>query len=371
MRNKFKILATSLLFSSISLNAMEIKIEKKEEDVKFGVLSSDKNLISDIQNNFEFVKKISFDNFENDTVFKIEELKDKYILKNYENSVYIDKNSDSYNNISNYIYKSLKNEDSFFNEYIVFVKKYKDQYELVMSDFDGRNMKTILVSPEPILSPDLSSNKKFVTYVSFEKIRPAIYIHDLKTNKRKVISNYKGVNAYPKITKDDKSILISTSKNGSADIYSYDIEKNELKSIIKDSGNDISPESIKENKILFASDKYGYPIVYSLDYKTREVKKFFKSKKFVMSPSYSRKNTIAVYQEKGFYGILLKNNNTDQETSLVRDFFIESPSISKNGELIVYSTKENNKSILVFLNSNGEQLYTLKFNDSDIIEPSF
>ena len=88
-------------------------------------------------------------------------------------------------------------------------------------------------------------------------------------------------------------------------------------------------------------------------------------------PQYNKNNIFAVYFNSGFYGIIKKDNKTNSEEVIVRDFYIESPSISENGELIVYATKENSRSIIKFVDTEGNLVYSLRYQNSDIIEPSF
>jgi TolB protein len=370
---KGALIATSLLV--INVQAIEIKIEKKEAKIPVYIESNSSVLTNQIISNLSKIKKINIidKKTKNSFNFKADRLKKKDLISFKENSFSSDKRMLKLraNSISDFIYNKIFNKKSFFEEKLVFVKKENSKYKLIVSDYEGTVIQTVLVSPEPILSPDISSNGKFISYVSFENIRPNVYIHNIKTKERKVIANYKGVNGYPKTSNDNKNILLSISKNGSADLYEYNIKANALKRLTKESGNEISPEWIDNDNILFASDKNENPNIFKYNRKSNKVSRFFKSKTYTLSPTYNEDNTVAIFLHKGFYGLVSKDNKTQDESILIKDFYIESPSITKNGNIIVYATKENNKSVLKFIDNNGEKLYSLKYKNADIIEPSF
>jgi TolB protein len=367
------LIATSLFV--INVQAIEIKIEKKEAKIPVYIESNNIDLRNQIVSNLSKIKKINIINnkTKNSFNFKAERLKNKDYIYFKKESFISNKPMHKIraNSISDFIYNKIFNKKSFFEEKLVFVKKEKSKYKLTVSDYEGTVIKTVLVSPEPILSPDISSDGNFITYVSFENVRPSVYIHNIKTKDRKIIANYKGVNGYPKISNDNKNVLLSISKNGTADLYEYNIKSNALKRLTKESGNEISPEWINNDDILFASDRNGNPSVFKYNRKTNKVSKFYKTKKYTLSPTYNRDNTVSIFLHKGFYGLVSKNNKTQDEIILIKDFYIESPSITKNGNIIVYATKENNKSVLNFIDNSGEKLYSLKYKNADIIEPSF
>jgi TolB protein len=366
-----------LIIALLSFNAfsIDIKIEKKEDKIKVYLSGNNQFIIKKVKSNLSKIDKIKLIEKENSKFYS-------FYLKSNNVQTFIEHDSktatinslqlnERANKVSDYIYKKIIGENSFFNEKLAFVKNKNNLYTLTVSDFEGSNSKDILISPKPILSPDVSPNGNYITYVSFEKIRPAIYLHNLKTKKRKIISNFKGVNSDPKFSPDSNKILMSLSKTRDGDLYVYNIKENALTKITNEAGNEISPEWINNSDFLFSSDKNGNPKVFSYDNNKKRISSVFKSINYTLSPSYSDENIISIFFNSGFYGIIKKNNKTKIETKIVSDFYIESPSISKNGNLIVYATKENKKSILKFIDTSGNLIYTLRYQNADIIEPSF
>lgn len=363
---------TCILYSTLSFSeGLTIDIKKKEETIQLSVQGNNEQVLNAIVENFSKVKKMEVikTSKENSDAY-VHIGKDSYLDIDGKRVTFNGKNElDIANSFSDYLYSKFLKKQSFFNEKIVFVQKKNDKYILSISNFDGKNKKDLLVSPKPILSPDLSTNQNMITYVSFEDIRPSVFIYNLNSKKITKVSNFKGVHSDPKFSQDDSKIMMSLSKDGDADLYIYEINSNTLTKITNNKGNEINPSWISEQLFLFSSDKTGNPNVYI--YKNGTTDKVFNTEKFTLSPQYNEDNIFAVYFNSGFYGIIRKDNKTQIEEVIVRDFYIESPSLSKNGELIVYATKENNRSIIKFVDTEGNLIYSLRYQNSDIIEPSF
>ena len=73
--------------------------------------------------------------------------------------------------------------------YVTMVGLGKDaQYALVVADSDGYNPQTVVRSHEALLSPGWSPNGQELAYVSFESGNSAIYIQNIATGSRRVVS---------------------------------------------------------------------------------------------------------------------------------------------------------------------------------------
>src|SRR6185437_4144808 len=68
---------------------------------------------------------------------------------------------------------------------------------LEIADQDGYNAIPLLVSFEPIMSPAWAPNGKKIAYVSFENKRTGIYIQDVATGARRLVSQIPGINGAP------------------------------------------------------------------------------------------------------------------------------------------------------------------------------
>lgn len=280
--------------------------------------------------------------------------------------------------LSSSIYKTVFGKETFLNSKLAYVQR-KDLkngnkiFNLKVSDFDGKNAKTLLASPQPILSVDWSPDNKKIAYVSYERVRSSIYIHDLESGSRKRVTTFKGINAFPSWSPDGNSVALSLSKDGTSDIYIFDNNKNTLKKITSFKYEAAEPVWISDQELAFTADKSGNPFIYSLNLKTKRVSPISRNYLYTTSAKVSNdmSKLYGIYSKNGNSGILEIDKKTRNEKVLVNDFFAESPSVAKGDETIIYSTKKNGKSILRAVDSKGRLLYEVESAGTDLKEPSY
>ena len=86
------------------------------------------------------------------------------------------------------------------------------RYALQVADEDGYNRQTLLVSPQPIMSPTWSPDGRSIAYVSFEGHRAGIYLQDAHTAKRTLLSHVSGINGAPAFSPDGSRLAVVLTK---------------------------------------------------------------------------------------------------------------------------------------------------------------
>ena len=65
-------------------------------------------------------------------------------------------------------------------------------YQLIVADADGENQRLILQSRFPLMSPSWSPDGQWLSYVSFESKRSAVYVQLVRTGERRQVSARRG-----------------------------------------------------------------------------------------------------------------------------------------------------------------------------------
>jgi TolB protein len=225
------------------------------------------------------------------------------------------------------VYK-LMNERGIFSTRLSYVIKEKGRFRLVISDADGQNIRTALNSSEPLISASWSPDGKKIAYVSFEDRKPIIYVHELATGKRIILSNQKGNNSAPSWSPDGKRLAVSLSQDGNTQIYSVNADGTGLKRLTQGSTIDTEPQFTPDGQfIYFTSDRGGNPQIYRMqaDGEQKEV-----AKRITFKQSYATsarispdgKNLVYIANAGGGFRLYLMNLITGDTMPLTETSFV-------------------------------------------------
>ncbi|NDF51869.1 MAG: Tol-Pal system protein TolB, partial [Betaproteobacteria bacterium] len=261
--------------------------------------------------------------------------------------------------ISDDIIFKLLGERGVFSTRLSYVMKEGKRYRLVISDADGQNMRNALNSSEPIISVAWSPDGQKIAYVSFEDRKPVVYVHELVTGRRIVLSNERGNNSAPSWAPDGKSLAVSLSKDGNTQIYRVNADGSNLRRLTQGNTIDTEPQFSPDGKFLyFTSDRGGNPQIYrmSADGERGEPARRITFKQpYATSPRISPDGKYLAYigGAGGGFKLFLMNLATGDSTPMTDTSFDESPSFAANGRYILYSTQVGGKKVLAAVSVDG------------------
>ncbi|MBE8182032.1 MAG: Tol-Pal system beta propeller repeat protein TolB [Candidatus Portiera sp.] len=270
--------------------------------------------------------------------------------------------------ISDYVYKVITGLDGSFSTKIAYVKRTQSRgkrfYKLIIADADGAREKVIVSSDEPLSSPAWSPDSKKITYVSFENGRSNIFIQDIVSGRRQLITDFKGINSAPAWSPDGKTLAVVLSQGANADIYLIDIKSGNYKRVTRHKDIDTEPSWSKDgSKVIFTSDRTGRPQIYEYDLDGAKIKRLIKNNSYSASAHYTHNDeeVIMINVLEGKYSVIMYNLASKKVTRISKTSLDDSPSVSPDGNRVIYSTKSGRRNVLaiasvdlgnsVFLNS--------------------
>lgn len=248
------------------------------------------------------------------------------------------------------------------------------QYALMVADSDGHNPQVVVRSRETLMSPAWSPDGQRMAYVSFESGNSAIYIQDLASGARQVVSSYRGINSAPAFSPDGTRLAMSLSKGGNPDIYVLDLASRQLAQLTRHYAIDTEPEWTPDGKsILFTSDRAGKPQIYQMAASGGDATRVTFQGQYNASPSLVEVRGVtrlAMVQGSGnVYRIGVLDRGTGQYSLVSPGNQDESPSFAPNGSMLLYAASEGTRGVLWAVSADGRVRQRLGFADGDVREP--
>jgi len=245
--------------------------------------------------------------------------------------------------ISDKIYQRLTGEAGYFDTRIIYVsetgKKTQRYKKLAIMDQDGANVKYLTLGNELVLTPRFSPKNQLVTYLSYFRNMPRVYLLDIETGVQEVVGDFPGMTFAPRFSPDGKKIIMSFAKDGNSDIYTMNLETRVVEKITEHSSIDTSPSYSPDGKyICFNSDRSGLQQIYVMRSDGSNVKRITFGKGLYGTPVWSPRGDLIAFTRvhKGRFYIGVMRPDGSGERLLTENFYQEAPSWSPNGRVLIF-----------------------------------
>ncbi len=281
--------------------------------------------------------------------------------------------------ISDRIYQKLTGHKGAFSSRIAYVNvKWENgrlsEYRLEIADSDGYNPRAILASREPIMSPSWSPSGKEIAYVSFENKRAQIFISNIATGERRLISKQPGINGAPAWSPDGSKLAIVLSNKGAPKIYLLTLATGALEQVTSGPSIDTEPRFAPDGRTLYyTSNRGGQPQIYRVSLGSREIERVTFEGDFNARgiPTSDGSALVMIHRENGKYHIAVQDLKTKQLLVLTQTQLDQSPSLAPNDRMIIYSTLVGNKRVLSACSIDGRVRLLLPTAEGEVQDPAW
>ena len=244
--------------------------------------------------------------------------------------------------ISDKIYERLTGENGYFDTRIIYVAesgpKNQRVKKLAIMDQDGANTKYLTLGNELVLTPRFNPTSQLVTYLSYFRNMPRVYLLDIETGIQEVVGNFPGM-TFAQDFHQMKKIIMSFAEDGNSDIYTMDLETRVVERITNHSSIDTSPSFSPDGKyIAFNSDRSGLQQLYVMRSDGSDVKRITFGKGIYGTPVWSPRGDLIAFTKvrKGKFYIGVMRTDGSGERLLTENYYQEAPSWSPNGRVLVF-----------------------------------
>ena len=254
--------------------------------------------------------------------------------------------------ITDKVYERLTGEKGYFDTRIIYVAeegpKTKRIKKLAIMDQDGFNVKYLTLGNELVLTPRFNPTNQMVTYLSYFRNLPRVYLLDIETGVQEVVGDFPGMTFAPRFSPDGKKIIMSFASDGNSDIYTMDLENRIVERITNHPSIDTSPSYSPNGRyICFNSDRSGYQQIYVMKSDGSNVKRISFGRGLYGTPVWSPRGDLIAFTKlhKGKFYIGVMRIDGSGERLLTENFYQEAPSWSPNGRVLVFyrETKTDEK----------------------------
>lgn len=247
--------------------------------------------------------------------------------------------------IADAIYKRVTGEDGYFDTQIVYISesgpKNDRKKRLAIMDQDGENHRFLTSGEELVLTPRFSPTAREITYMSYFRGTPRVYILQIDTARRELLGDFPGMTFAPRFSPDGNKVVMSLAQDGNTEIYEMNLLTRQKRRLTNHPAIDTSPSfSPDGTRIVFNSDRGGAQQIYTMDADGGNVTRIsgFGDGGRYATPVWSpRGDLIAFTKQKGgefFIGVMRPDGS--DERLLAQGWLVEGPTWAPNGRVLSF-----------------------------------
>jgi TolB protein len=259
--------------------------------------------------------------------------------------------------------------------------------EIYIMDWDGANVEKISNHKSIALSPAWSPDGTKVAYTAFvqrakTKTRNAdLFVYELKTGVRWLVSYKPGINSGANFDPSGKSIYLTASQGGNPDIYKISTDGTEQGRLTNGPNGAMNVEpaiSPDGSKIAFSSDRHGQPMVYVMNFDGSGIKRLTFAGRYNATPNWSpdgKRLAFAGWENDHFDIFTVNADGTDMvritssKKANGKWANNEDPNFSADGRLLMYTSNRTGSYQIYISNLDGSEERRVTSDNHDYYKP--
>ena len=245
--------------------------------------------------------------------------------------------------IADAIYERLTGEKGYFDTRIVFVDesgpKERRIKRLAIMDQDGANVSYLTRGDELVLTPRFSPTSQEITYMSYGRGEPRVFLLNIETGQREVVGNFPGMSFAPRFSPDGQKVILSLQQGGNSNIFVMDLRSKATTRLTDTSAIDTSPcYSPDGRQICFESDRGGSSQIYVMNADGSGAKRISFGNARYNTPVWSPRGDVIAFtrQAEGKFAIGVMRPDGSGERVLTEGYHNEGPTFAPNGRVIMF-----------------------------------
>jgi len=281
--------------------------------------------------------------------------------------------------MSDAIYEQLTGIRGAFSSKLAYVttNPRRTKFNLVIADSDGAREQVVLTSKYSIISPAWSPDGKRLAYVMLEDSGSKVYVQELASGKKTLVSANKGINSAPSFSPDGNKLALTLSKDGNPEIYVVDLNTRHWLRVTNHYAIDTEPNWMPDGEhIIFTSGRSGSPQIYRVNIESGYIERLTFEGHYNARARLAQDGRFLVLVHQAEKGAPFHIASLDLLRGLLQiltsdTYLDESPSVSPNGVMVMYAAKHNKRSILAAVSVDGDVKLLFPSKTGDVREPAW
>ena len=245
--------------------------------------------------------------------------------------------------VSDAVYQRLTGEKGYFDTRVVYIAESgpptRRVKRLAIMDQDGQHHRFLTDGRYLVLTPRFSPTAQEITYLSYFRDRPRVFILNIDTGQQEVLGDFPGMTFAPRFSPDGNRVIMSLATSGNSEVYTMDIRTRLIERLTNHPAIDTSPSySPDGNFVVFNSDRGGSQQLYVMEANGSNVRRISFGKGRYATPVWSPRGDLIAFTKmhggRFFIGVMRQDGTG--ERLLTESFLDEGPTWAPNGRVMMF-----------------------------------